>query len=470
MSDEVIKAAHSAVKREDWGLAWTIINDVLNREPDRAEALYLMGATLRAAGNLGLAYQVLRKALATEQRQVNLWMTYAATLHDLNRWDEAREALLRARAMAPNDPIPLANIGATYVQQGKWNEALNWCNRALEIDPDCHIARISSNFAYLSLGRWKDAWRDAAWLYGHHLGVRVYNPPEIEEPMWDGTKGKVVAVQADQGLGDIIMFGQCLSQLVQDCKEVIVEVPPRLVNLMRRSFPMVTFEGTLKSEKQSWAFERVGTDRQIDYHVHISYLGNWYRNLDKDFPRKPYLKPDPERVGEWKQWLSQFPKPWVGITWKGGILATQTSIRSMSLSELEPVLRLAGTAIDLSYQDNRLEVARWNIDHKEQIAIPPIDPSDYDDTVALVSALDEVVTVTTTVAHVCGSLGRHAYVLTPSVPQWRYAYRHGDGTEMIWYPKGSVELYRQNHGEEGWTQTVNRVAKALSSKKQRKAA
>ena len=127
MSDEVIKAAHSAVKREDWGLAWTIINDVLNREPDRAEALYLMGSTLRAAGNLGLAYQVLRKALATEQRQVNLWMTYAATLHDLNRWDEAREALLRARAMAPNDPIPLANIGATYVQQGKWNEALNWC-------------------------------------------------------------------------------------------------------------------------------------------------------------------------------------------------------------------------------------------------------------------------------------------------------------------------------------------------------
>jgi len=450
---ELLKAAHNAVKREEWVQAWGMLNAALNEDPDKPEALYLMGTTLREMGNLGLAYQVLRRGLAQEQRQVNLWMTYAATLHDLNRWEEARDAMKVAQKMVPTDPMPLANIGATYLQQGKWRDALEWCDKALKIDPDCHVARITSNFAHLSMGRWQDAWRDAKYLYGKHLPLRVYNPQEIEEPMWDGTKGQTVVVQADQGVGDIIMYAQCLPQLARDCKEVILECAPRLVRLLQRNFPGITVVGTLKDERQMWAFERAGTERQIDAHVHISYLGNWYRNRDQDFPRETYLTADPKKVEQWNEELSKYPKPWVGITWKGGIQATQAHIRSMDLEDLAPVIRKAGTAIDLSYQDNRLEVARWNIDNKEQVICPEINTEDYENTVALIAALDEVVTVTTTVAHVCGALGRTAKIIVPSVPQWRYAYRCGDG--MIWYPD-SVKLYRQAHGED-WGPVVKRL-------------
>jgi hypothetical protein len=123
---------------------------------------------------------------------------------------------------------------------------------------------------------------------------------------------------------------------------------------------------------------------------------------------------------------------------------------------------MKGTLIDMSYMDNGLEIARWNLDHEQQVFTPPIDTEDYQDTIALVAALDDVVTVTTTLAHVCGALGRHAYVLVPSVAQWRYAYRHEDGTEMIWYPSGSVRLYRQNHGEP-WSHAINRLAKDFNS-------
>jgi hypothetical protein len=79
---------------------------------------------------------------------------------------------------------------------------------------------------------------------------------------------------------------------------------------------------------------------------------------------------------------------------------------------------------------------------------------DYENTVALIAALDEVVTVTTTVAHVCGALGRKAKVLVPSVPQWRYAYKAVEG--MIWYPEDSVKLIRQNPGED-WEHLCRRA-------------
>lgn len=448
--DELLKAAHAAVKREEWPRAWQLLNAALNEDPDRPEALYLMGSTLREMGNLGLAYQALRRALAQEQRQVNLWMTYSATLHDLNKWEDAREAMKVAHKMVPTDPMPLANIGATYLQEGKWRDALEWTGKALEIDPECHVARITANFAHLSMGRWADAWKDAKYLYGKHLALRVYNPESAEEPMWDGTKGQTVVVQADQGVGDILMYSQCLPQLAEDCREVIVECAPRLVRLLQRNFPQITVVGTLKDQVQSWAVERLGTERQIDAHVHISYLGNWYRNKDTDFPRKPYLTADPKKVEQWQEALKDIPRPWVGIAWKGGIQATQAHLRSMELKDIAPHIK--GSMIDLSYQDNRLEVSRWNIDNQNQVHCPDVNTEDYENTVALIAAMDEIVTVTTTVAHVCGALGRTAKVLVPAVPQWRYAYRCGNG--MIWYPE-TLRLIRQNPGED-WEHVVRR--------------
>lgn len=460
---ELLRAAHACVKREEWIRAWDILNDVLNEQPDHPETLYLMGCVMRGIGNIGLAYMLFRRALAGDQRQINLWMSYAATLHDLNRYDEAREALTVAGSMYPNDDMPIANIAATYVQEGDWREAINWCNKALAINPDNHIARISRNFAYLSLGRWKDGWEDAAWLYGRHLGVRVYNPPEYEEPTWDGSKGKIVVVQADQGVGDIIMFAQCLNDVARDCREVILETAPRLVDMMRRNFPAITVEGTLKSITQGWALERIGTDRQIEAHIHISHLGRFYRNKDADFPRTPYMQPDPEHVAFWAEKLAQHPRPWVGIAWQGGIQSTQTHLRSMNLVDLAPVIlevgKAGGTVFDLSYQDNRHEVSLWNIDNAEQIVYQEVNADNFEATLSFIAAMDEVVSVTTTVAHVCGAIGKFARIMVPSVPQWRYAYRCGDG--MVWYPEDSVRLYRQKPGEQDWSFCVQRVAKDL---------
>jgi hypothetical protein len=87
---------------------------------------------------------------------------------------------------------------------------------------------------------------------------------------------------------------------------------------------------------------------------------------------------------------------------------------------------------------------------------PPIDQTDYEDTVALLVALDDVVTVTTTVVHACGALGRSVRVLVNAVPMWRYAYRTGDNS-MIWYPPDSVHLYRMTHGEQ-WGASIKRLA------------
>lgn len=444
------KAIHNLVKAERWPQAWGAVNAALNEDPESPELLYLGGTVLRQLGNIGMSLPLFAKALSKDQKQPNLWMHYGATLHDLNEWDDAIKAFSVVAKMIPADPMPPANIAASYTQQGKWRDAINSADKALELDPECYIAHISKSFACLALGRWADGWRHAGYLYGRHLNVRVYNAPENEEPEWDGSPGKTVVVQADQGLGDIIMYGQCLPEMIRDCKEVILECAERLVPMMRRNFPGLTVYGTLKQQGQSWSL-----DHQIDAHVHISLIPRWYRGKDSEFPRTAYITPDPEKVSKWRAWLERLPKPWIGVSWKGGLQQTQMHLRNLELSDFAPVLSLPGSFIDLSYRDNTAEIARWNVQGKSQVLCPPVDQNDYEDTVSLAAALDEVVTVTTAIVHACGAIGRTVRVLVPEIPMWRYA-----GRDMLWYPEGSVRTYRRAHGEE-WSSTINRLAKSL---------
>jgi len=455
--DELILVARDLVVREDWVAAYRACNEILNAQPDKPEALFLMGYTLRALNQVGLAYQCLRRALADEtaRRNINVWMAFGACLHHLCKYEESIEAYETASRLMPDLPEPIASVSACYVQLGQARQANEYADKALKIQEDNHVARISKAFASLCLGRWQDAWAHKEYLYGPQLEVRLYHKQgEKPEPQWDGTNGQTVVVQCDQGLGDQIMFAQCLPKLIDDCKLVIIECSKRMEGFFKHNFPKAHTYGTLKDSSLDWP-----NMYDIDAHTHISFLGKWYLKGDHEFQRKAYITPDPGYVEKWQKWLSQFPKPWIGLSWKGGIANTQRDWRSVNLTDLAPVMK-HGTLIDMSYHDSGLEVARWNIDNQNQVIKPSIfelDKDDYQDTIALTSVLDDIVTVTTTLAHVCGALGRHAYVLVPSVAQWRYAYRYAEGKELIWYPENSVKLYRQHPGEP-WGHAINRLA------------
>jgi tetratricopeptide (TPR) repeat protein len=446
---------HRLVKAEQWPQAWMHVNEALNDKPEDPELLYLAGSILRAQGSIGMSLPLFAKALSKDQKQPNLWMHYGATLHDLNHWDDAIKAFELVARMLPTDGMPPANIAASLVQQGRWTEALKQTEAALRLDPENYIAHISAYFALLAVGRWREAYEHVHFLYGRHLVVRVYNSAENEEPEWDGSKGKTVVVQCDQGLGDILTYAGCLKEMQADCKEVILECAERLVPLMRRNFPGVTVYGTLKQAGQAWSL-----DHQIDAHIHISAVPKFYRRLDCDFHRQAYIRPLPELVEKWREWLSVLPKPWIGVSWQGGIQRTQSHLRSMALEEMAPVLELPGSFIDLSYRDNSAEIARWNIRRGNQVISPPIDTSDYDDTLALLWCLDEIVSVTTTVVDACGAMGKHVRVLVPDVPQWRYAYTDAEGG-MLWYTP-TVKLYRKKRNDR-WFNSVKKIANDIKA-------
>ena len=82
---------------------------------------------------------------------------------------------------------------------------------------------------------------------------------------------------------------------------------------------------------------------------------------------------------------------------------------------------------------------------------------DYDQTAALVGALDGVLTVCTAIVHLSGALGRPALVMVPFGADWRYG---AAGERMLWYP--SVRLLRQGTVGE-WGDVLQEVSRRLQA-------
>jgi hypothetical protein len=79
----------------------------------------------------------------------------------------------------------------------------------------------------------------------------------------------------------------------------------------------------------------------------------------------------------------------------------------------------------------------------------------FADTAALISQLDLVISVDTSVAHLAGALGRPVWVLLPFVPDWRWLL---DRDDSPWYP--TARLFRQTDSRD-WRDVVDHVRTAL---------
>jgi hypothetical protein len=199
-------------------------------------------------------------------------------------------------------------------------------------------------------------------------------------------------------------------------------------------------------------------DIGIDAQIAMGSIPRYRRNHRMDFPRHDgYLIADPERVAHWRRQLEALGSGLkVGISWYGGSHLSRRPVRSIPLAQWGPILSVAGVHfVDLQYSDCSDEINELASNSGFHIHRWQAVRNDYEDTAAMVSALDLVISVCTAVVHLGGALGKPVWVLAPFGPEWRYGIA---GEEMPWYP--SVTVFRQpRYGE--WEPVLARVADEL---------
>jgi len=405
--------------------------------PKDGALLRSLTVTLVEAGLFDEASATAERAVAhnAESAEAQRCLGYVLqNLHEPARADVHYDAALRLGS----DDAEFHNDRAVVKQDlGRLPEAFECYERALAQRPDFPESVFHRGLARLLTGDYARGWAD---YEARHVVPGMLPARPARFPRWDGAPldGRTLLVYGEQGLGDEIMFASCLSQAMAAGGECIVECAPKLQGIFTRSFPEATVYAAAPDRRMPQAI----ASRRIDCEMASGSLPRLFRRTLDEFPRhQGYLRADPARVAHWRERLEALGGGLkVGVSWRGGVHRTRRPLRSLTLENWLPILRMPGTHfVSLQYTAGAdAEVAQLASSHGAQVAHWPEAIADYEETAALVVALDMVVSVCTAVIHLGGALGRPVWVMVPFSAEWRYG---ASGDAMPWYP--SVRLFRQ---------------------------
>jgi Flp pilus assembly protein TadD len=414
-SAEALKASgNAALQRGDVADAEAFYRDAIGADARFMPAHYNLGNVLRLQGRHAEAVDAYGAAAALAPDDYEVHVNMGVALIDLARFDEALAVLHRAAALAPKAIEPAVNLGIALDRSGRTDEAIDAWDRALGCDPDCAVARYNRSLAYLRQGRWDEGFRE----HESRLELPHAVPTDLlaGKPEWDGASlaGKTLLVYPEQGLGDMLQF----LRYARLCKEagarVMVCCQPPLASLLETSadVDVVVADGTPLPE---------------DFDTYVSVM-----SIASRFGRRQDLPPLRLNVPVTAApAITAAEGLKIGLCWRGNPNHARDGERSVPADEIRRQLAAIPGVTFFS-----LQVEGDELDDMATPLSPHI--RDFRDTANLVQQLDLVVTIDTSVAHLCGTLGVRTWLLTLLSPDWRWGTA-GEGTP--WYP--SIRMFRQ---------------------------
>jgi tetratricopeptide (TPR) repeat protein len=429
-------------------------------DPAGGEIVWDLVQLLLDFNQLGRARTVAEETLARNAASAPAHKALGLACLHLHEPQLALEHFERSRALAPGDPESFLHQGIAAQELGRLDDALAAYEQAIRVKPDYAPAQWRRSLIRLSKGEFESGWID----YDVRRLSEGRPTRQFLQPRWQGEplEGKTLLVYGEQGLGDEIMFASCLPEVIARAQRCVIDCHPKLAPLFERSFPGAAVHPGLQTDDPSWLQNHPAPD----YQIAIGSLPAVLRNRPEAFPRHTgYLQADPRKAAAWKERLAALgPGLKLGLSWQGGTPGSRSRLRSLTLEQLLPVLQVQGVHfIDLQYTDTARERAVFERDRGMRVVHWPEAIANYDETAALITALDLTLSVCTAVVHLTGALGRPAWVMTPYSPEWRYGHA---GERMVWYP--SVKLVRQPRYRE-WEPVIDTIARELAREAARNA-
>ncbi len=421
----------------------------LRIRPDYVAAQLNRGVALQALGRHDDAIAAFQAACRLRPGHVQALCNLGNVLRIVGSWAEARAACEQAVAINPGHADAHANLGNVLQNIGDHAGALAAYASALAIAPEHVNARFNRSLVQLRLGDYRTGWQGYEWR------KRLTTPVaerRLAAPPWLGDadiSGRTVFLHWEQGLGDTLQFCRFALLVRERGAKVVLSVPEPLVRLVRTLDPDIDVIST----------HAVPT--HFDLHCPLMSLPLALGTTLETIPAQtPYLHPDPAKTATWRTRLAALPGLKVGLVWSGAARPEDplsdaiNRRRSISLAAFAPLGRVDGVSL-------------ISLQKRPPATEPPPDGlvlhdwtdelHDFLDTAALATALDLIITVDTSVAHMAGALGRPVWILNRFDHCWRWLSGEGGSP---WYP--TARLFRQP-APDTWPAVIAEVAQALQA-------
>ncbi len=417
----------------------------LSSQGDDSAAWYLRGNSLFMLRRYEEAIAAYRTTLEVIPDLVEALSNCGAASQRLGQHQDAMHFLHRALALRPDYTPAAYNLGATLLDMWRCREAIEVTHRALVHEPESGDLHWNLAIAHLLLGELEQGFAEYEWRWKAKTLRHQVPTLILTQPRWSGREpieGQTVLLFAEQGLGDSIQFLRYVPLLAQRAGRVLLRIPSILEPLAVR---LCVGCRIVKEDELLPPY---------DYQCALMSLPHVFGTTLSSIPANvPYLYSDAERTRRWELLLGPRQRLRVGLVWSGNPGHENDRNRSIRLSELMPLKTLNVQFVSLQKElrdDDREVAAKWPEllhfgNHFETFA----------DTAALAQAMDLVVCVDTSVAHLAGALARPLWLLLPYRSDWRWL---GQRTDSPWYP--TARLFRQDESRQ-WAPVLQKMMSAL---------
>jgi len=427
---------------------------VLAVTPADYKLLTGLAVALRAGRQLEGSLRQFDRSMRLRPESHEIRSNRGTAFRDLSHYEDSLCSFDSAIALKPGFVEGLTNRGTVLLDLRRFSEAIRYFERAFAVDPANSSALWNASLGYLAIGQFEKGWA----LYEHRFAagavidrrlskLRIFTPTE--------TKSQRVLVRAEQGVGDELMFGSMIEDFRQQVGSLVVQIDPRLVPLFRRSLPVEVEVLSIGAR-----VETIGVASQLA----MGSLGLYVRTSLKEFDARAtsYLRPDVGRVTAFRGMLPSDEKKIIGVSWRS-TNAESAARRNIDISWLSRSLHDAFPSVklvSLQYGCTAMELREaMGTSGVEVWQHPSLDiANDLDGVAALISACDAVVTIGNTTAHLCGALGKPAYVLLPFAPSWRWMT---EGSRTPWY--SDLKLFRKRLPTTHWKEVIGEALSCLQS-------
>jgi tetratricopeptide (TPR) repeat protein len=424
-------------------------------QPDLVEAHYNLGNVLQAQDKLDEAVACYERALALQPEKYEARHNLGNALQSQGKLEDARACFEQVVDVRPDYAKAQCSLGGLLHSLGDLDGASARYRTALALQPDLTEAVYSQSLAQLLQGQFDPGWRNYEWRWQ----TKAHTPPmrTYEQPLWTGERlatGRLL-IWGEQGIGDEIMFAGLMPDAIRTGNRCMLDCDPRLKPLFARSFPDIEVVSSRVSSDDPGR----NPDLHVAAHLASGSLPGLFRRTSAAFAAttSPYLIADQhERKRFRDRYTDCDGKRLIGLAWYTNNRKTGR-YRSIDLSLLAPLLARPNIRwVNLQYGDHDWLESQTTAAGASILIDPTVDQfSDIDLFAAQIAAMDLVVTVDNSTAHLAGALGVPVWLLLPFAADWRWLQMCEDSP---WYP--SMRLFRQPRFGD-WQSVVQRVQSAL---------
>jgi tetratricopeptide (TPR) repeat protein len=417
----------------------------LRSRPNYAEAHNNRGNVLRIFERYEESLQALDLAIALRPNFVIAHNNRGLTLRAMNCPTQALAAFDRALEIDPTCAPAISNRGVELQCMHLLDEAIDCQTRAIALQPNFTGAHFNESIHRLLKGDLLSGFEKYEWRWTQDWATK--NPVVAHKPLWLGKEniaGKTIYLHAEQGAGDTIQFCRYAKDVAARGARVILEVAPHLKDLLENLDGIDQLISTRKAVPY------------FDFHCPLLSLPLAFKADLSNISGEPYLQSETATIQRWRSKIGLSQQRRIGVAWRGRAEHKKDHQRSISFSQFRQIFDIS-SAFEFICLQNEIIAAEQNAVASEshlRSFLPDIDS--FADTAAMISLMDIVITVDTSIAHLAGALGKEVWILLPFTPDWRWML---DRSDTPWYR--SAELIRQPKPSD-WESVLAAVKDRLS--------